>query len=402
MKNYFVEVPVIKVEQPLSTFYCASLKVRDLLAISFSDKMAAIINEDNGSFELQFQGTQRELSEKRLKEISNYINRVDTSFPNSIILAANFTEDGHIVDAYSDEYDNSYIKYEDRWKITEKDGHLYLQIPTAKKLAAIIDGQHRLFAFAKADNSRLDMELLCSIYLDLPKAYQAQIFATINSNQKPVDKSLTYQLFGYNISNEESENWSPDKLAVFLSRNLHLDQESPFYSKIKISQLVSQEDSLSNSDWKVSTAVIVEGILRLITSNPKQDADLMRISHNEVRTNLINKRKDNSPLRDLYIQSKDGLIYSVLINYFKACKFLFWDKASEKSYITKTVGIQALFDVLRFLSFEAYKQKDFRVENFIKHLEKASFINFEDDIYTNASGSGRTRIKNAIMDAIKE
>lgn len=149
MTNYFVEVPVIKVEQPLSTFYCASLKVRDLLAISFSDKMTARINEDNGSFELNFQGTQRELSEKRLKEISNYINRVDTSFPNSIILAANFTEDGHIVDAYSDEYDNSYTKFEERWKITEKNGHLYLQIPTAKKLAAIIDGQHRLFAFAK-------------------------------------------------------------------------------------------------------------------------------------------------------------------------------------------------------------------------------------------------------------
>jgi hypothetical protein len=42
------------------------------------------------------------------------------------------------------------------------------------------------------------MQLICSIFFELPKPYQAQLFATINSTQKPVDKSLTYELFGYN------------------------------------------------------------------------------------------------------------------------------------------------------------------------------------------------------------
>ena len=46
------------------------------------------------------------------------------------------------------------------------------------------------------------MELLCAIFVDLPKPFQAQLFATINSTQKPVNKSLTYEMFGYNVDDE--------------------------------------------------------------------------------------------------------------------------------------------------------------------------------------------------------
>lgn len=399
MKDYFLEVPVIKVEQPLSTFFCASLKAKDLLEVCFSDKMIAMVNKENGSIELR--GTQRAISESRLKEISRYINRGDTCFPNSIILAANFTQEGHILDTYSEEYeDESYLKFQDRWQIIEKDNGLYLRIPTKQKLAAIIDGQHRLFAFAEADPQRLNMDLLCSIYLDLPKAYQAQIFSTINSNQKQVDKSMTYQLYGYNISNEDNNYWSPDKLAVFLCRNLNLDEHSPFYSKIKIVQLAEESNTPVSKDWKVSIAVIVEGILRLITSNPKQDADLMRISTKESRINLSDKRKDNSPLRDLYINNKDGLLYKILINYFNACEQIFWKNSSENSYIIKTVGIQALFDVLRVLAFDAYKLKDFSFDYFSEKLNQAAQIDFNDPKLMSASGSGRSAIRKVILDKI--
>jgi hypothetical protein len=46
------------------------------------------------------------------------------------------------------------------------------------------------------------MSLVCSVYFDLPRPFQAQLFATINSTQKRVDRSLTYELFGYNIVEE--------------------------------------------------------------------------------------------------------------------------------------------------------------------------------------------------------
>jgi DGQHR domain-containing protein len=78
------------------------------------------------------------------------------------------------------------------------DGCYTLEIPTPAKLGAIVDGQHRLFAFVQTkEPARLNMELLCSIYLDLPKPFQAQLFATINLTQKPVDKGrrISWQFF---------------------------------------------------------------------------------------------------------------------------------------------------------------------------------------------------------------
>lgn len=174
------------------------------MRVAESDQVRAEIRSDGSGYDLY--GTQRLIKESRLKEIADYINRVDSSFPNSIILAANYDSSTGF-----DRDESEYIDSDDEGIPTDKskawfvekseDGYYTLTIPAEKKLAAIIDGQHRLFAFAKAEiQARNSTDLLCSVYLDLPKALQAQIFATINSTQKRVDRSLTYELFGYNIS----------------------------------------------------------------------------------------------------------------------------------------------------------------------------------------------------------
>jgi hypothetical protein len=56
--------------------------------------------------------------------------------------------------------------------------------------ARIVD----LHAFSQLadDEEHRDMELLCVVFIDLPTPYHAYIFATINFNQKKVDRSLTY------------------------------------------------------------------------------------------------------------------------------------------------------------------------------------------------------------------
>jgi hypothetical protein len=72
--------------------------------------------------------------------------------------------------------------------------------------ASIIDCQHRMKGFEYIENeSRLEMDLLCSVFFDLPNPYQAYLFATINGNQKRVDKSLALEQFGYYIENEKKE-----------------------------------------------------------------------------------------------------------------------------------------------------------------------------------------------------
>ena len=409
MTKFPLKVSALRVDQPIGVFYVAILPAEVLLQVAFSDVLSATLKEDSDGYELD--GTQRLLQPKRLQLIADYINRSDSAFPNSIILAANYRrEDGLIEDEDPDE-DASEDASENglkskpidrRWTIEERPNCCpILRIPTPEKLAAIIDGQHRLFAFADARRARLDMNLICSVFLDLPKPYQAQLFATINSTQKPVDKSLTYELFGYNVEEEEEIFWSPDKLAVFLSRKLGTDGKSPLKGRIVIAPKKDAAlTSLSVSSWKVSTAVVVEGIMRLFTTNPKKDAAILLEGERKKREVLGSERKDKSPLRDAYTQCQDSVIYAMTSNYLIACRQIFWDKATPESFITKTVGIQALFDILRKVAAKAYSDKDITVKRFAQILTPAATLDFASDRFRNASGSGRSTIRRAIEEKI--
>lgn len=189
------------------------------------------------------------------------------------------------------------------------------------------------------------------------------MFATINSSQKPVDRSLTYELFGYNVDDEPESLWTPDKLAVFLTRKLGTDATSALNGKIIVAP--KRDEALQalagQAGWKVSTAVVVHGILRLISSNPKRDANAMRTPAAQPRTVLKEGPRDKSPMREVFIAGNDTLIYTMVANYTTACQNMFWDRARSGSYILKTVGVQALFDILRKLAHASVQAKDFRV-----------------------------------------
>lgn len=261
-----------------------------------------------------------------------------------------------------------------------------------------------MFAFAKAEpQARTNTNLLCSVYLDLPKALQAQIFATINSTQKRVDRSLTYELFGYNISEEKEEFWPPDKLAVFLTRKLSTDSASPLKGRITVAPKrdTALEELHSRADWKISTAVVVDGILRLFSNNPKRDVNAMRKNEKTPRRILVEEGpKDRSPLRDIYIEANDLVIYTMVRNYILACEEILWSNATDKSFIFKTVGVQALFDILRKLAPEAMEKRNISVDYFKEKLSDATEIDFASERFRNPSGSGRTLIRREIEDKI--
>ncbi|WP_371056743.1 DNA phosphorothioation-associated DGQHR protein 1 [Rhodosalinus sp. K401] len=396
----------LKVEQRLGTFYVAVLPAELLLQVAASDSMRAIMKPDGDGYELK--GTQRLMQDKRLTDISAYINRVDSSFPNSIIIAANYD-----LESGFDQGELEYISEEDTgapvvdsrvWSIEESDSGCHtLTIPTAEKLAAVIDGQHRLFSFARAEPEAMQsMDLLCSIFIDLPKALQAQIFATINSNQKKVDRSLTYELFGYNVSDEDEDYWTPDKLAVFFARKLATDQESPLRGRIMVAPKRDKalEELAAEADWKVSTAVVVDGVLRLFSSNPKRDANAMRKGEASPRRVLRDGPKDRSPLRDVYIEGNDALIYKMVLNYLRACETVFWKDAKADSFILRTIGVQAVFDILRQLAGQSFADRNISEDYFGSKLEGANEIDFSEDRFKNPSGSGRTFIRKAIEEAI--
>ena len=391
MVPVFRERPALRIEQAIGIYFVTSFKARDLLDIAYSDRLQAIRSPRTETYELD--GTQRRLEPKRLRAIGDYISRIDSAFPNTIILAANFRpDDGNI------EEDEAL-----RWSVREADAGWRLVVPTRTKLAAIIDGQHRLFGYAEASPTRLDDDLVCSVFIDLPKAVQAGLFATINSTQTPVNPSLTYELFGYNISEEPASDWTPDKVAVFLTRKLGSDAESPLAGRIIVAPEhgVELTERTDGGSWMVSTAAVVTGVLKLISSNPKRDANFLLTGRRRARDELRDQFRDASPLRGLYFDTNDQLLYVTVRNYLQACDQLFWRGASRRSFIYKTVGINALFAVLRRSLPSLLADRDLSTSRFLALLAPASAIDFAEDRFRAASGGNEGTIRKAIEEAMQ-
>ena len=379
-------IQAIKVSQPLGDFYIAKIKAGDLLRISAS---SVLRYEKDG----KLKGHQRQLNPERLKAIANFVQSEEMCFPSSIIVAANVNERGLI-----EEEDK-------RWKILHYKGDLYyLEIPDGySKSALIIDGQHRLNSFNLVPGDFLEIELVCSIFFDLPSPYQAYLFATINGNQKRVDKSLSLELFGFSIESEPENTWSPEKLAVFLTRKFNFTEDSPLYQRIKLAPLYSEiEEKVDKEKWLLSTAAMVDGILKLISSNPQFDRDILMMRRRDsfwgVGTRKsLSQYKDKSVLRYLYLKCEDDVIYNVLYSFFKSVKELLWEKAMPNSVIIKTIGVSVLFDILKTILEQdlgkiVSPSLEVDAHVFDEYIAAITDLDYSDN-YFQLSGLGKTRLK---------
>lgn len=109
---------------------------------------------------------------------------------------------------------------------------------------------------------------------------------------------------------------------------------------------------------------------------------------------MIKDIKDPSPLRDLFLNLYDQTIYDIILNYFSVVDNLYWRNAPKNSYIFKTVGIQALFDVLKGILKNEIISNNSKIY-FNEYLDKTSIIDFSDKFF-QSSGIGRSRIRNTI------
>ena len=257
-------------------------------------------------------------------------------------------------------------------------------------MASIIDGQHRIFGFKNSKNK--EMELPCSVFIDLPMPFHAHLFTKINTTQKRVDKNLAYNLFQFDMDQGDSKSWSPETLAVYFARVLASDDESPLKGNIKIG-LVG-----SNVSSTISMASIIDGILNLITSNAEKDRSelhTVKISDGRSRKQLANM-STKAPLRQWYLKNQDKTLYEFVLHYFKAVDKVFWRNASESNILNRTLGVQALLDFLKSLA--AHKGIDFSYGEsyFLKSLEGAKEIDFKQDFY-GVQSKVRSRIRNTLL-----
>lgn len=391
----------IRVNQPLGTFYAFSLGADVLDRITYSqpaevvERMEQETDENKGGYSIF--GTQRGESKKRLEEIASFIRTTEATFPNAIILAANYDQEGRYIE------DDAR-----RWTIEgPTEGPWRLHIPSSsERSASIIDGQHRLHAFNRlpVGAPERSMELLCVVFLELPTPYHAYVFATINFNQKKVDRSLAYDLFGFDVDERPAHFWSPETLAVYLTRLMNTEKESPLFRSIfpvaDSDKLFSDADGQANGDVRVSMATVVDGILRLLSKNPREDRNIVRRPENKELGRKSLAPINGVPLRALYIQGNDKAIYDLLCNYFAAVRSTVWATAGKGSYLRKTVGVQALFDVLReLLISKPITAANFSYDALVTTLAPCANLDLAGDKY-QASGIGRSDIRRELLQAL--
>lgn len=267
---------------------------------------------------------QRRIDAKRLKSMQDYIfmsildeknhQSIATLFPTSLILAMN-------IDLSSIMKDNECCKFE----ITDN--------------VFIVDGQHRMMAMIKLYETLTDKSVKrteniqtvidyiekykfnCTILVNYDLWEQSQVFVNVNFKQKPVNKSLYYEVFG----SEYQENTNnPQRNIIYhahtLTSRLNKYPESPFYNRIKM---------LGTGAGYISQAFFVESLMPLFKPG--------KVWYTDYGKNI-----------DLKSHTAE------LLTYFIVVKELFsnyWPKENETkgTLICKTTGVGAFVKLMEHI-----------------------------------------------------
>lgn len=296
-----LKLSVLKVRQPIGDFFIASIPARDLVDISYSDVRR--LAKDQRDLE-KYLGIQRPISSKRIKDIKQYIEGQDATFPTSVILA---------VDQKCAEFDSvseffGYLTLRSHPGSSEDND---IEIPYGK-IAKVIDGQHRIAAFMDEKNNwsfdfrDKEFDLNVAIFIGADVSEQANIFATVNLAQTKVNKSLVYDL------TELAKTPSPHKTCHNVAVALDKEKTSPLYKRIKRLGIATP----GRTHEPLTQASFVEALVKFISTNPVQDRnDLLARKKIKIATQ---EELIKNPFRNLFLEEKEVDITEILYNYFTA------------------------------------------------------------------------------------
>ena len=167
-----VSVPAIRGSLGGKAFYSFVSTPKQMLKIAFINHRS--LNDPTGA-----PSYQRLVSRTRLRQISRFIEG-GGYFPTNILV--NF---------------DSKCRFEQVAKNNDTNvifGNLYL--PSRYKSAWVIDGQHRLYGYAPLTERYLNQNIMVIAFENLKKEEEANLFVTINHEQKSVPKTLLDDLEG--------------------------------------------------------------------------------------------------------------------------------------------------------------------------------------------------------------
>lgn len=363
----FIDIKCLKAKQPIGTMYVGVIDSEDLEKITYADVRRLSSDSENREVE-DYIGIQRKLDPKRAKnEIGKYVNLVDATFPNSIILAiksehAEYLEDSGVLR----------LEYKD-------------------DIAKVLDGQHRIAGIEYYKEKRGTFELIVTIYVDMELEDQAIVFATINKEQKNVSGSLVTDLFAF------AESRSPQKTGHNIARALNGKEGSPFFDKIKILGVAnSQNETITQSTF-------VDALLKYITRDKQLDRDFYRRNKDKKGAKLENvegQERQRLFLRNMFINdTTDIQIAQLLWNYFWAVQNKWpnaWNIPANNNILNKSTGFIALMRFLKplYLSFNKPDQVITK-EEFKEVFDR---INLQEDDFNRDNyvpgGIGQSKLYN--------
>lgn len=369
MTNKLIKISGFLVKQltykPIATSSISFSDLKEIIKFtsrepSSFDPFNPIQNKDFFTSQANTEYFQRLTNEERVKNIYKYlleeINKRNTkkselgTFPTSVIISIDINEQFEDIDEYKKQVLNleGNDNIEAFYQISEDTKFINLEILNRKN-SLIVDGQHRLAGMLKLYNDaknqsikvgrynlkdkypnleystiirELDnFQLNCTLLVGFDKWEQGKVFVDVNFNQKPVNKSLYYDIFG---SYPE-----PDKNDIFLAHMLamHLNNNSSSVIKGFIKML-------GRGSGYFSQAFFVEAILEHFKTNGIW-ADI--------------------PLDYLNNGKKYEILPLFLKAYFRSIKYNFneyWPKSEYvkgeryKDVLVKTTGMGALLKLM--------------------------------------------------------
>lgn len=193
------------------TFYSFLIPAKDLINYAY------IHHRELRDISKASQAYQRMLQTKKLKAIKKYIDEIEGSFPNTIIL--NFTKQ---------------IRWK-KGKTTSRDIEMGLiTLPPYFGSAWVIDGQHRLYGAAMADNNTL---LPVLAFENLDEKEQAELFVDINQKQTKVSGNLLWDLYSDIYSDSKDPLQRHQFQISEIAKSMH--QSGPLKGLIEIPSLPS-------------------------------------------------------------------------------------------------------------------------------------------------------------------
>ena len=230
-----ISIPYIRVNQRGETFFITKMSVgflKNHVGLHFRDPYLSnqpkeyldkyedyLSRIEKKSIQLatdNIEGVQRRLQIHRIEGIKKYIEeKVNNFLPNSILISADVSKE--------ENFDDDYFEYE-----RNEIGNFIFSNDVR---FSVIDGQHRLaglFLTKTVDLEEFEIPVVLLFNVSLPTA--AKLFADINGKQKPVSKSLIYDLYQY-VDDEDVEN-----IKVFnkICQQLYTDKKSPLFRQIKM------------------------------------------------------------------------------------------------------------------------------------------------------------------------